>query len=468
MKRWVKNVHFVGIGGIGMSGIAEVLLNLGFGVSGSDLKPTPITERLAAMGGRIVIGHAAGNIAGADVVVTSSAVRPDNPEVVAARYQAIPVIPRAEMLAELMRMKWGVAVAGSHGKTTTTSMVCTVLTRAGFDPTCVIGGKLNIFGSNAKLGQGEWMVAEADESDGSFLHLSPTLVIVTNVDREHMDHYQDLDALHATFVEFMRRVPFYGLVVAGIDDPAVRSLIPQVQRRVVTYGLADDAAIRAVDVRCVGLECRFVAVKQGVRLGEVSLGIPGVHNAVNALAALAVAFELGVPFDQAAAALHGFTGAGRRFEVKGEKNGVIVIDDYGHHPTEIRATLSAARDFLTSSRRAQGARLVVAFQPHRYSRTKDLWEEFGGAFFEADVLFMADIYAASEDPIPGISGETLCREVGQRRAERGLATRFIPAIADIAAAAKKEVRPGDVFLTLGAGSIWQAGETLLALLEAEK
>ncbi|HUT52571.1 MAG TPA: UDP-N-acetylmuramate--L-alanine ligase [bacterium] len=468
MKRWIKNVHFVGIGGIGMSGIAEVLLNLGFGVSGSDLKETAITERLAGMGGRIVMGHDAKNVAGADVVVTSSAVKPDNPEVVAARYQGIPVIPRAEMLAELMRMKWGIAVAGSHGKTTATSMISTVLTGAGFDPTCVIGGKLNIYGSNAKLGQGEWMVAEADESDGSFLHLSPTVVIVTNVDREHMDHYASLEALHATFVEFMRRVPFYGLVVAGIDDPAVRSLIPQVQRRVVTYGLADDADIRAVDVRCEGLSCHFVAVKEGRRLGEVRLGIPGVHNAVNALASLAVAFELGVTFDQAAAALHGFIGAGRRFEVKGEKKGVMVIDDYGHHPTEIKATLRAARDFLESSRRGPNARLIVAFQPHRYSRTKDLWNEFGSSFYEADVLFMADIYAASEDPIPGISGESLCKEVGGRRGERGLATRFVPAVADVAAAAIKEVRPGDVFLTLGAGSIWQVGETLLALLEAGK
>ena len=300
MKRWVKKVHFVGIGGIGMSGIAEVLLNLGFEVSGSDIGEGPTVARLRELGGEIFIGHAAENLDDADVVVTSSAVGPENPEVVAARYEGVPVIPRAAMLAELMRMKWGIAVAGSHGKTTTTSMVASVLSQAGLDPTAVIGGKLNIFGgSNAKLGQGEWMVAEADESDGSFLHLAPTVVVVTNIDREHMDHYRDMDDLYETFLRFMNSVPFYGLVVCCVDDPALRALIPKIERRVVTYGVSGDADIRAVRLSCQGLGCGFTAVHQGRTLGEVRLGLPGMHNAINALAALAVAFELDVPFGKA-------------------------------------------------------------------------------------------------------------------------------------------------------------------------
>lgn len=465
MKRWVKKVHFVGIGGIGMSGIAEVLLNLGFKVTGSDLKKSPVTERLEGLGGRVVIGHDGSNVEGADVVVTSSAVRADNPEVVAARYQGIPVIPRAEMLSELMRMKWGVAVAGSHGKTTTTSMVATVLSRAGFDPTAVIGGKLNIYGSNARLGEGEWIVAEADESDGSFLHLTPTVVVVTNIDREHIDHYGTIESLHDTFIEFMNRVPFYGLVVAGIDDPTVRALAPRVKRRVVTYGVSDDADIRAVDVTCPGLGCEFVVVKEGARLGEVRLDLPGAHNATNALAALAVAFELGVDFPTAAEALHGFTGIGRRFEVKGEAKGVIVIDDYAHHPTEIKATLRAAREFLESSRRGEGARVVAAFQPHRYSRTKDLAEEFARAFFDADFLIMTEIYSAGEDPVPGVSGHKLFQDTTALRTERGLTTEFADGPEEAVEMLASMVRPGDVVITMGAGSIWRAGEELVRALE---
>jgi UDP-N-acetylmuramate--alanine ligase len=466
MKQWVNRVHFVGIGGIGMSGIAEVLLTLGFEVSGSDLADSPTVARLHQLGGQIIIGHRAENVEGADVVVISSAVKADNPEVIAAHYHGIPVIPRAEMLAELMRMKRAVAVAGAHGKTTTTSMIATILSHAGLDPTAVIGGRLNLFdGSNARLGQSEWLVAEADESDGSFLHLTPTVVVVTNLDREHMDYYHDMERLYDTFVEFMNRVPFYGLVVCGIDDPALRALIPRINRRVVTYGLADDADIRAVEVHCRGLACRFTAVREGARLGVVELGLPGTHNALNALAALAVAFELDVSFEAAAEGLHGFGGVGRRFEVKGEVGGVLVVDDYGHHPTEIKATLAAGRNVVSG--RGPGARLIAAFQPHRYTRTQDLWEEFRRTFFDADVLLMTAIYEACESPIPGISGATLYAQVDKARAERGLPTRYVAEVGQLAAALAAEARPGDVVVTLGAGSITRVGPQLLTLLEGK-
>lgn len=463
MKRWIKKIHFVGIGGIGMSGIAEVLLNLGFEVSGSDLKATPITERLRELGGTIMVGHRADNIEGADVVVISSAVSADNPEVVAARYQGVPVIPRAEMLAELMRMKRGIAVAGSHGKTTITSMISILLSRSGFDPTALIGGRLNIYGSNAKLGQGEWMVAEADESDGSFMHLKPTLAVVSNIDREHMEHYGNMETLQDTFVKFMNETPFYGLVVVGIDDPVARSLIPRVKRRVVTYGVADDADIRAMDVRCVGAGCEFGVVREGKSHGVVRLGMPGIHNAVNALAALAVAFELDVDFKTAAKALDGFSGVARRFEIKGERAGVLVVDDYAHHPTEIKATLKAAREFLNSSGRPPGAKLIAAFQPHRYSRTQDLYKEFLSSFFDADFLVMTEIYAASEKPIPGINGKTFCEDVSGKRKDRGLTTGFVPEVGMIAKVLDERAKPGDVVITLGAGSIGRAGEEFLAL-----
>ena len=458
-----RHIHFVGIGGIGMSGIAELLVNLGHRVSGSDLKTSEATRRLAAMGATVYEGHRGQQVAGADVVVISSAVKADNPEVIAAREALIPVIPRAEMLAELMRMKRGIAVGGSHGKTTTTSMVATMLSRAGLDPTAIIGGKLGIFGSNAKLGSGEWMVAEADESDGSFLYLSPTIVVVTNIDREHMDHYGTLENLRETFVEFMSGVPFYGLVVAGIDDPAVRSLIPRVKRRVVTFGFADDADIRAVEVKCPGAGCEFVAVREGRRLGEVRLGVPGRHNALNALAALGVAFELDIDFETSASGLEGFGGVGRRFEVKGERRGIMVVDDYGHHPTEVRATMQAARDFMGP--RPEGARLIVAFQPHRYTRTQDLWDEFLKSFAEPDVLLLTEIYAASEDPIPGVSGAALAGDLTKVRADRGQKTRFVPEVEGMAAALLEEARSGDLVVTLGAGNIVRAGERLLELLE---
>ncbi len=465
MKRWVKKVHFIGIGGIGMSGIAEVLLNQGFEVTGSDLKDSPVIERLREIGGKVVIGHGADNLGDADVAVMSSAVRQDNPEVAAARYRGIPVIPRAEMLGELMRMKWGIAVAGSHGKTTATSMIATVLSKAGFDPTAVIGGRLNMFGSNAKLGQGEWMVAEADESDGSFLHLSPAMVIVTNIDQEHMDHYKSMDSLCSTFSEFMNGAPFYGLVIAGIDDHRVRALLPGIKRRVVTYGLAGDADIRAVDVTCPGRGCRFVTIRQGRRLGEVYLDIPGVHNAVNALAALAVAFELGVDFPAAAGALHGFSGISRRFELKGEAAGVMVVDDYAHHPTEVKAVLAAARDYMEVAR---NGRLLAAFQPHRYTRTQNLWDQFADSFHLPDYLVMTEIYPASEEPIAGITGEALFREVSKRRGQQGRETEFAGSVSGAAQKLAEKARAGDLVMTLGAGTIWKAGEELVTVLEEGK
>jgi len=445
-----------------MSGIAEVLLNLGFAVSGSDLRSGPTTERLESLGGKIFIGHDADNISDAEVVVISSAVKSDNPEVVAARYEGIPVIPRAEMLSELMRMKRGIAVAGSHGKTTTTSMIAAVLSASDFDPTAIIGGKLNIFGSNAKMGQGEWMVAEADESDGSFMHLSPTVVVVTNIDREHMEYYKDMDKLHDTFVEFMNAVPFYGTVVACIDDPAVRALIPRVKRRVVSYGLSDDADMRALDVHCPGLGCSFVAVRQGRKLGEVLLDMPGEHNALNALAAISVAFELGVDFSVASKGLHGFTGIGRRFEVKGEVRGATVIDDYAHHPTEIRATLKAARDYMDNAKKGRAGKIVAAFQPHRYSRTKDLWDEFVNAFGQADLLVVTDIYPAGEAPIEGISGKSLCEAISEKRAEKGLPTQYAADLEDVVRIFESEVSIGDLVMTLGAGNIVKAGEDLIS------
>jgi UDP-N-acetylmuramate--alanine ligase len=453
-KRRDLIVHFVGIGGIGMSGIAEVLLNLGYRVSGSDLKESDTTRRLAGLGGQIRAGHAAENVGEADVVVISSAVKSQNPEVVEARRRGIPVIPRAEMLAELMRMKYGVAVAGSHGKTTTTSLVATVLGAGGLDPTAVIGGKLNSLGSNERLGQSEFLVAEADESDGSFLHLSPTVAIVTNIDAEHLDHYKTFDALKRTFVDFINKVPFYGLAVLCLDHPEVRALLPRVEKRYVTYGLAPEADYRAVDVSFDKLSSRFTVVRRGDRLGEVSVAMPGAHNILNSLAVLAVADFLGVDFDTASEALAHFQGVGRRFTVRGEAGGVMVVDDYGHHPAEIKATLEGARAGFDR-------RLVVAFQPHRYSRTRDLLGEFARAFDRADIVVVTDIYAAGEEPIAGVSAARLVEEmrvVGHRGATH------VAKRADVAKALAPVVRAGDILITLGAGDVWMVGEEVLSQL----
>ncbi|HYY43376.1 MAG TPA: UDP-N-acetylmuramate--L-alanine ligase, partial [Pyrinomonadaceae bacterium] len=407
MFRRIQHVHFVGVGGIGMSGIAEVLLNMGFRVSGSDLRRSDVTARLEHLGAKIYEGHAAENVNGAHVVVRSTAVRGDNPEVLEARRRSIPVIPRAEMLGELMRLKpHTVAVAGSHGKTTTTSMVATVLANAGLDPTVVVGGVVGAMGSNARLGKSDLMVVEADESDRSFLMLSPTFAVVTNIDREHMDSYADMDDVRKSFADFVNKVPFYGASVLCLDDPHVQAVIPEVVRRRITYGLSAQADIAAREVR---YDKQFGSVYQarlmGEPVGEVSLRVPGLHNVYNSLAAIAIGLELEVPFDTIAKALSEFTGVNRRFQFKGDAAGVIVVDDYGHHPTEIRATLVAAKLGCA------GRRMVVLFQPHRYTRTQDLMDEFARSFNNADVLMVADIYAASEQPIEGVSGESVAQAV---------------------------------------------------------
>lgn len=452
----IEKIHFVGIGGIGMSGIAEVLLNLGYKVSGSDLRESDTTERLRGLGGEICIGHAAENLTNVDVVVTSTAVQGDNPEVIEAKRRMVPVIPRAEMLAELMRMKYGIAIAGTHGKTTTTSMVATVLTHAGIDPTIVIGGKLNTLGSNAKLGQGKFLVAEADESDGSFLTLSPTIAVVTNIDADHLDYYTGgLEEIKDTFVSFINKVPFYGLAVLCLEDRNITEIIPRIKKRFMTYGLSSQADLRATHVKLDGFNTSFTAHYKGYRLGEISFKMPGAHNVLNALACTAVALELDVPFDKIQEGFAQFGGVGRRFTVKGEQNGIMVVDDYGHHPAEIRATLSAARNGWPERR------LVVAFQPHRYSRTKELFNEFVTCFYDADVLVLTDIYAASEQLIPGVSAERLAEEV-RRHGQRDvtyIADRL--ALPDHLAGV---VREGDIVITMGAGNIWQAGEELVRRL----
>ena len=449
-------VHFVGIGGIGMSGIAELLLNLGYGVSGSDLKESEVTRRLATLGGVIAIGHRAENVASdVDVVVTSSAVRrAQNPEALAAKGRGIPVIPRAEMLAELMRLKEGVAIAGSHGKTTTTSLIATVVAHAGLDPTAVVGGKLNALGSNAKLGKGKLMVVEADESDGSFLRLSPTIAVITNVDPEHLDYYGTVEALQQAFVDFADRVPFYGLAVLCIDHPVVQHLIPRLTKRHVTYGVSPQADWRADDVQLSPFQARFMVWHRGMQLGEVNLKMVGAHNVLNALACCAVAHELGIPFATTAEALGDFQGVQRRFTVRGESHGITVVDDYGHHPAEIRATLAGARASFPHRR------IVCAFQPHRYSRTRDLMGEFATAFNDADAVVLTEIYAAGEDPLPGISGARLHEAVqacGHRDAS------FVGR-AGLAEKLRATVREGDLVLTLGAGDITHAAEELLGLL----
>jgi UDP-N-acetylmuramate--alanine ligase len=452
-----KHIHFVGIGGIGMSGIAELLLNLGYRISGSDLQESDITRRLQALGGTLHIGHDAAWINGADVVVISSAIAADNPEVEAAVNSLIPVIPRAEMLAELMRLtKFGIAIAGSHGKTTTTSMVAWVLAEAGLDPTVVIGGKVDCLGGiNAKLGEGDFLIAEADESDGSFLKLAPVLEVVTNIDLEHLDYYSSIEQIKAVFLDFIDKIPFYGAVILCLDDPHVASILPEVKKRFLTYGLTSQANVYAKGINTSGLNTRFEVCVENVVLGEVNLPLAGVHNVFNALAAITVGLELDIPFATIAAALESFSGVQRRLQVKGEWRDITVVDDYGHHPTEIRATLSALRDAWPERR------LVVLFQPHRYSRTKALAEEFYTAFHEADILLLTEIYSASESPIPGVTAEALLNGIkkhGHRHAY------FEPSFSELLDKAMDILAPGDVVLSLGAGNIWQAGEKLLKML----
>src|SRR5690242_10460328 len=449
-------IHFVGIGGVGMSGIAEVLLNSGYIVSGSDLQENDATRRLRDLGAAVFMGHQEANLAGnPSVVVISTAVKYSNPEVLEARRRHIPVIPRAEMLAELMRMKYAVAVAGSHGKTTTTSMIAAGLSNAGLDPTMVIGGRVHMLGTNARTGQGEFLVAEADESDGSFLLLSPTIAVVTNIDREHMDFHQTMERLNESFLAFINKIPFYGLAVLCIDDPNVYGLLSKTRKRFATYGLSAEADFSAHDLKMSLGGIEFTVLHHGKPLGQLRLHLPGRHSATNALAAVAVAHELEISFAHAAEALAGFTGIHRRFEVKGEPGGILVIDDYGHHPTEIRATIGAIRD---SWKRP----LTVIFQPHRFTRTRDLFDEFLTAFEGADRLVLTEIYPAGEDPIAGATGEALYQAI-KRKGHMELA--FVPDKNQIAAQIAGKLNPGDIVLTLGAGDIYKVGDALVEALK---
>ncbi len=454
MFKKIQHIHFVGIGGSGMSGIAEVLLNLGYKVTGSDLAHSETVKRLETLGGKVYIGHDASHVGGAQVVVISSAVSPQNVEVQAAKANLIPVIPRAEMLAELMRLKYGIAVAGAHGKTTTTSMVATVLAHGGLDPTVVIGGKLNRFGSNAKLGQGEFLVAEADESDGSFLKLSPTIAVVTNIDREHLDFYGDIDRIKAAFLQFVNKVPFYGAVVLCLDQSHIQEILPRIEKRYITYGMTGQADLMAREESSDGWQTQFSVHLRGRDLGMFEINVPGIHNVYNSLAAIAVGLELDLEVEKVRRALAEFGGVERRFQLRGEKRGILVVDDYGHHPTEIKATLAAAR-------RGWKGRLVVLFQPHRYSRTRDLMEEFATAFYQADVLFLTEIYSAGEQPIEGVSSAQLCEQLrtyGHREVI------YVPRKEEIVPQVLSILRPGDLVMTLGAGDIWKIAKELVEKL----
>ncbi len=460
MYRKQRHIHFVGIGGIGMSGIAEVLINLGHKVSGSDLKESASVARLLSLGATITIGHSGLNVKGAEVVVISSAVSENNPEVVAAHQDFIPVIPRAEMLAELMRLKSSVVVAGSHGKTTTTSLAGTILDKAGLDPTMVIGGQLNHLGVNARLGQGDYLVAEADESDGSFLLLTPTVAVVTNIDYEHMNFYRGgLEELKSNFLTFINKVPFYGFAVLCLDDPNVQSLLPGIKKRYITYGFSAQAEISAQNLACGPWGYSFDLKRLGKELGRVSVNLPGRHNVLNTLAAIAVGLELGLDVATIIEGVATMKGVGRRFEKKGEAFGITVLDDYGHHPTEIKATLSALSDCYPKQRK------VVVFQPHRYSRTESLFDDFLSAFNEADWLVITEIYGAGEEAIEGISGQKLVeaiRSYGHREVT------FHSDLSSLGSMLAKSLTPGDVVMTMGAGSIYNVGEETLHLLKVRE
>jgi UDP-N-acetylmuramate--alanine ligase len=462
----VRRAHFVGIGGIGMSGLAEILRTMEFEVSGSDLKGNDITKRLETLGVRVDVGHAAKNVDGADVVVYSSAIDPTNPEIARARELEIPIIPRAEMLAELMRVKYNVLIAGSHGKTTTTSLVATVLRQAGVDPTVVVGGKVNALGSNARLGEGDLFVAEADESDGSFLKLTPTIGVITNIDAEHLDHYGTHEKVKDAFVEFANRIPFYGLAVLCVDHPHVQAILPRIGRRHVTYGTSKNADYRAKNTTFSGLSTSFEVVRRGESLGSFTVRMPGHHNVLNALAVIAVADELEIPFDVVREGIGGFHGVQRRFTVVGqpalEKNGrkgdVMVIDDYGHHPAEIEATLDAAQ-------RGFDRRVVVAFQPHRYTRTHSLFDDFTRAFNKADLVIVTEVYPAGEKPIAGATGSALADAI---RAHGHHAVRYVADKKQVGKALLDEVRPGDLVIALGAGDINASARELVAALQGDK
>jgi len=456
MFKRIRRIHFVGIGGAGMSGIAEVLHNMGYEVSGSDAKASEVTGRLEALGIRVFIGHRLEQVAGADVVVRSSAVGTDNPEVVEAKQRLTPVIPRAEMLAELMRLKYGVAVAGTHGKTTTTSMVASVLARGGLDPTMVIGGRLRSLGSNARLGRGDFLVAEADESDGSFLKLSPTIAVVTTIDEEHLDYYRDLEHIKETFLQFINKVPFYGSAVLCLDQENIQALLPRVEKRFVTYGLKGQADLMARDITLKAMRAEFTVLRRQEPLGPLRLRVPGLHNVYNALAAVAVGLDLELPFPVIREGLEEFTGVDRRFQIKGTVRDILLVDDYGHHPAEIQATLAAAKAGFDR-------RVVVLFQPHRYTRTQKLLREFFTAFYQADVLLVTEIYAAGEPAIPGVSGRRIAEGVA-RHGHRDVT--FVPDKGELAAAVLPRLMAGDLVLTLGAGDIVRVGEEILERLQA--
>ena len=446
-----RHVHFVGIGGIGMSGIAEVLINLGFEVSGSDMEKSPITDHLASLGAAISIGHDAENVGGADIVVVSSAISKDNPEVRAATEAGIPLIPRSDMLGELMRIRTGIAIAGAHGKTTTTSLAAVVLQEAGLDPTVVVGGKVKSLDANAMLGRGQYLVAEVDESDGNFVRLTPSIAIITNIDAEHLDFYGGLEKIHEAFVTFASRVPFHGVVICCSDDANVRAIMPKIERKIITYGLSGTPDVKGEIVSEDGTGSEFRLSTGGSDLGSIRLALPGRYNISNALAVCALALELDVETAAVRKALENFGGVGRRFEHRGEEAGILVVDDYGHHPTEIRAVVETAR-------RSFDRRVVAVFQPHRFTRTRDLHESFDKCLLDADLVFITDIYAAGETPIPGITGDLIYRAVLRGGAKNAV---YLPDRGDLLDALEAAVEEGDIVITLGAGDIWKAGDELL-------
>lgn len=454
----IHTLHFVGIGGIGMSGIAEILMDQGFRITGSDRAASDNTDRLKELGAHVFIGHAAENLEpDVDVVVYSSAVPPENPELVEAYRRKIPVIRRAEMLAEVMRLRYGIGIAGTHGKTTTTSMVSLVLMEGGIDPTVIVGGRLRgLAGSNARLGKGDFIVVEADEFDRSFLSITPTIAVLTTLETDHLDCYRDLEDIKSAFIQFASKVPFYGFVVLCLDEPALQDIMPKLKKKIITYGLNGQADLQAVDIRHKQNTSTFLVVHNGKDLGEVTLQIPGKHNVQNALAAIAVGLELGVPFEKIAAGIAKFTGVFRRWEVKAEVNGVTIVDDYAHHPTEIKATLAGAK---SGWRR----RVVCVFQPHLYSRTRDFYDEFGRSFFNADVLVLTDVYPAREEPIQGVNGELIAnaaKEFGHKQVH------YVPDKKAVPAFLLSIVQPGDIVITMGAGDIWRFGEDFIAQLKA--
>ena len=446
------HIHFVGIGGIGMSGIAELLLNLGYKVSGSDTASTDITDRLKSLGGTVYKGHHGSRIEGADVVVISSAISPDNPEIIAAAQASVPVIPRAEMLAELMRLKYSIAVAGAHGKTTTTSLIASVLAKGGLDPTVVIGGKLKSIGSNALLGQGNFIVAEADESDGSFLKYSPAIAVVTNIDREHLDFYKDIDDIKNAFVEFIDRIPFYGLAVLCLDNEYVQDIIPKIKKRCTTYGMSSQADFHVKNISIEGLKSRYKVYRHGKALGEIALNLPGIHNVYNSMAGIAVGMELGIPFDIIKNALETLQGVQRRLEIKGEAKGITVVDDYGHHPTEIKTTLQAAKDSWPDRR------IVVVFQPHRYTRTKALFDDFTRAFYQSDHLVILPIYSAGEKKIEGVDSVSLCEGIASHGHKE---VAYMEGHESAVTYLNRILRKNDILLTQGAGDVWKVGMAVL-------